>query len=160
MGRRGIPWAAGWTIGSSPWRCGPDGSLYAGGDFTTAGGVAANYIARWDGTTWHPLGSGIEGTNSSVSALAVGSGGSLYAGGWFTTAGGVAANRIARWDGTAWHSLDEGIDGEVDALAVDGNGNLFAGGNFSTAGGIPSSYIACWTGEVEYKMLYLPLIRR
>lgn len=29
---------------------GPDGTLYAGGGFTTAGGVAANDIARWDGT--------------------------------------------------------------------------------------------------------------
>ena len=40
---------------------GPDGSLYAGGKFTTAGGVTANHIARWDGSDWHPLGSGIEG---------------------------------------------------------------------------------------------------
>ena len=35
-----------------------DGSLYAGGGFTTAGGVAANNIAKWDGTTssWSALG--------------------------------------------------------------------------------------------------------
>ena len=26
------------------------GTLYAGGDFTTAGGVSANYIAKWDGS--------------------------------------------------------------------------------------------------------------
>ena len=40
---------------------GPDGSLYAGGWFTTAGGVAASRIARWDVATssWHPLGSGM-----------------------------------------------------------------------------------------------------
>ena len=38
---------------------GLDGSLYAGGDFNTAGGAAANGIARWDAATssWHPLGS-------------------------------------------------------------------------------------------------------
>ena len=29
---------------------GPDGSLYVGGNFTIAGGVAANNIARWDGS--------------------------------------------------------------------------------------------------------------
>jgi hypothetical protein len=28
----------------------PNGDLVAGGDFITAGGVAANGIARWDGT--------------------------------------------------------------------------------------------------------------
>ena len=76
---------------------GPDGSLYAGGYFTTAGGVATNKIARWDGTTWHPLGSGM---NEFVNSLAPGPDGSLYAGGQFTYAGEVVAQKIARWDGT------------------------------------------------------------
>ena len=35
------------------------GNLYAGGDFTTAGGVSANHIAKWDGTNWSALGSGM-----------------------------------------------------------------------------------------------------
>src|SRR4051812_19027244 len=30
-------------------------TIYVGGDFTTAGGVAANRIAAWDGTTWSAL---------------------------------------------------------------------------------------------------------
>ena len=60
------------------------GKLYAGGNFTTAGGSAANYIAQWDGSNWSPLGSGVNGI---VQALAV-SGGTLYAGGQFTTVGG------------------------------------------------------------------------
>ena len=36
-------------------------TLYAGGDFTTAGGVSANYIAKWDGESWSALGSGMGG---------------------------------------------------------------------------------------------------
>ena len=32
------------------------GNLYAGGNFTTAGGVAANYIAKWNGSAWSALG--------------------------------------------------------------------------------------------------------
>lgn len=32
-------------------RVGSGPRLYAGGDFTTAGGVAAS-IARWDGSSW------------------------------------------------------------------------------------------------------------
>ncbi len=36
-------------------------SLYAGGYFNTAGAVAANLIAKWDGSAWSPLGSGISG---------------------------------------------------------------------------------------------------
>ena len=34
--------------------------LIAGGTFTTAGGVSANYIAKWNGTTWSTLGSGMD----------------------------------------------------------------------------------------------------
>ena len=59
--------------------------LYAGGDFTTAGGSAANYIAKWNGSSWSALGFGDE--RRRVYALAV-SGSDLYAGGYFTTAGG------------------------------------------------------------------------
>ena len=68
------------------------GSL-AGGDFTTAGGVPANYIAKWDGTSWSALGNGM---NNAVLALAV-IGTDIFAGGHFTIAGGDSANFVARW---------------------------------------------------------------
>jgi hypothetical protein len=68
--------------------------LVAAGEFTSAGGVAAKYIARWDGTAWSPLGSGM---NKSVRAFTTVANGDLVAGGSFTTAGGVAAGCIARW---------------------------------------------------------------
>jgi hypothetical protein len=61
---------------------GPD--LYAGGDFTTAGGVAANKIAKWNGSAWSALGSGM---NSVVFALAEKSSSGLIVGGAFTFAG-------------------------------------------------------------------------
>ena len=66
--------------------------LYAGGYFNTAGGSAANYIAKWDGSSWSALGSGLDDV---VLALAV-SGSDLYAGGSFTTAGGKVSLYIAR----------------------------------------------------------------
>ena len=44
------------------------GNLYAGGAFTTAGGVSASHIVKWDGTSWSQLGSGM---NNWVRALAV-----------------------------------------------------------------------------------------
>src|ERR1019366_1654117 len=37
-------------------------NLYVGGEFTTAGGVTANNIAKWDGNAWSALGSGVNGT--------------------------------------------------------------------------------------------------
>ncbi|MFN9306725.1 MAG: hypothetical protein ACK6DT_11755 [Planctomycetota bacterium] len=72
----------------------PNGDLVAGGSFTTAGGVAANRIARWNGSTWSALGSGM---NSSVLALAMLPTGDLVAGGGFTTAGGQVSAYIARY---------------------------------------------------------------
>jgi len=125
---------------------GPDGSVYAGGDFTTAGGVSTSRIARWDGTVWSPLGSGITGTGLPpiVHALAVGPDGSVYAGGLFATAGGVAASCIARWNGTAWSALGSGMNSTVFALAIGADGSVYAGGAFTTAGGSTRNYIARW----------------
>ncbi len=129
-----------------------DGSgsrLYVGGDFGTAGDRVVNYIARWDGTSWSPLGGpgGVVGASSNVNALAVYAG-ALYVGGGFTTAGGLAASHVARWDATGWSTVD-GIDGQVNALIDhdDGSGSkLYAGGAFSHAGGESVGNIARWNG--------------
>jgi hypothetical protein len=122
-------------------------ALYAGGTFATAGGVPANNIARWDGTTWTPLGTGVVGTVLSLAVWDDGNGPALFAGGAFTTAGGAPASRIARWDGVAWSSPGSGIDGFVRALenfdaGTGGGGGLFAAGSFERAGGIASANIA------------------
>jgi hypothetical protein len=116
-------------------------NLYVGGDFSSAGGVAASRIARWNGTNWSTLGSGM---NNQVEALAW-DGTGLYAGGFFTTAGGVLASRIARWDGTSWSALGSGVSSQVYSLAWNGT-HLYVGGLFSTAGGGAANNIARWDG--------------
>ncbi len=127
---------------SSVWALAHDGvNVYAGGDFLTAGGVPANYVAKWDGATWSNLGGGMDGT---VYAL-VQAGASLYAGGAFTNADGTTVNSVAVWNGTSWSPLGAGMNGTVNALAFDGV-NLYAGGSFTTAGGAPASNIAMWNG--------------
>jgi hypothetical protein len=132
-------------------------ALYAGGHFSSVGGVAANRVARWDGSSWSTLGSGLggdfPGSSPLVAALAVfddGGGPALYAGGQFSTAGGAPANHVARWDGSSWSALGSGTDDIVFALCVfdDGDGAaLYAAGSFSTAGGVPASRIARWDGS-------------
>ncbi len=74
----------------------PGGEVLAGGNFSTAGGVPANNIARYNPGTgvWSALGAGIDNT---ANALAVLPGGDVVAGGQFSTAGGVSANNIARY---------------------------------------------------------------
>jgi hypothetical protein len=140
---------------------GSGASLYAGGTFTSAGGVAAARIARWDGHAWHPLGTGMERPGEpfvNVAALKSfddGTGPALYAGGLFTVAGGVAASHVARWSGTAWSALGAGLDGSVAALEVfdDGTGPaLYAGGYFNHSGATNVAHVAKWDGS-----LWLPL---
>ena len=129
-------------------------ALFVAGSFSNAGGVPASRIAKWDGVSWSPLGSGM---NGSVVALAVhddGSGPALYVGGSFTSAGGVVANRIAKWDGTSWSPLGSGMSGDtatVYELTVfdDGSGAgpaLYAGGTFTSAGGVAANRVAKWDG--------------
>ncbi len=122
----------------------PDGTLYAGGNFTSAGGVSANRIAKWNGTAWSALGTGMG--DQVVDVLATAPDGTLYAGGSFTTAGGVSANYIAKWNGTTWSALGTGMNSSVVALAVAPDGTLYAGGNFTTAGGVSANRIAKWNG--------------
>ncbi len=123
-----------------------NGELIAGGVFTTAGGAAANRIARWDGTSWAPLGSGMghDSSDAWVSALMVHDG-ELVAGGRFTTAGGTAANRIAEWNGTRWAPLGTGLDEDVRALTTY-NDELFAAADYADGMGADSNYIARWNG--------------
>ncbi len=118
------------------------GNLYIGGDFTVVGTVVAQRVAKWDGSSWTPLGEGIGGT---VRALAV-AGSNVYAGGYFTNAGGQAACYIARWDGNNWTPLGSGMNGGVRALAVMGS-DVYAGGDFTMADGKAASYIAKWNGS-------------
>lgn len=127
-------------------------ALYAGGSFTSAGGVTANRIARWNGDEWSSLGEGVDGPVLALAVFDDGSGPALYAGGSFTSAGGVPASRIARWNGREWSPLGGGVDAPVRALATfdDGRGAgsiLIAGGDFTSAGAIEALRIAAWNGD-------------
>lgn len=119
------------------------GNLYVGGNFTSAGTINANHVAKWDGSSWSSLGSsGIGGgTNQPVRALAVMSG-EVYAGGEFTSTDSGAAIYVAKWNGTSWAPLGGGPGGVVNALLAHG-GSLYAGGPFG---------ISRWTGSA-----WLPL---
>lgn len=79
------------------------GNIYAGGSFTTMGGVTGTtYIAKWNGTTWEALGSGLAGGGYGVFSMVIGKDGNLYVGGGFATAGGKASNGFAIWNGSDW----------------------------------------------------------
>ena len=120
-------------------------NLYLSGNFSSAGGIAADHIAKWDGNNWSALGSGV--SSSSVTSLVIDGNDHLYAGGDFTSAGGISANYIAKWDGNNWSSLGSGLDDHIYTLAVDSNDNIYAGGTFTSAGGVAANHIAKWDGN-------------
>ena len=126
--------------------------LLAGGEFTTAGGVAANRIAVWTENeisanpppAWAALGPGF---NDIVFALERFNN-LTVAGGQFTATGdGVTAlAHIAQWNGTSWQPLGTGLNGTCYALRVY-NGSLYAGGSFTFANGtLHTGGLARWDG--------------
>ena len=115
------------------------GNIYAGGSFTTAGGVAANHIAMWDGVAWHAVGNGF---NSAVHTLAVYND-SLYAGGDFTASGSTSIAHIAKWNGTKWHQVSTGVNDDVDAMYAWKNA-LYISGDFTQAGSLTVNHICKW----------------
>lgn len=122
----------------------PNGEVVAGGFFSKVGTTHTRHLARWNGTTWSPFGSGL---NAPVrKAVVVPSGDLVYAG-EFTAAGGAPANRVARWNGTAFQPLGTGFDDPVEDLVVLGNGDLVAGGTFSHAGPTAVEGIARFDGQ-------------
>ena len=130
---------------------GPDGKIYAGGNFTDAGGVAgADYLARWNPATenWEAVVSSISG---SVNAMAFDANGDLYVGGFFTDLGSAAGDYIVKItdiNGTPTvNALGTGTNGYIRAIAIAPNGDVYVGGNFTLAGGVANTAkIAKWNG--------------
>lgn len=108
--------------------------VYVGGGFTTAGGITARHIARWNTTTntWSALASANGPQDGYVSALAV-KGKKVYAGGDFD--GGLKVYNTAK---NSWKTFAKGVQGTVSALAFDGS-VLYVGGEFGTVGGSVSA---------------------
>lgn len=87
--------------------------IYVVGCFLNFAGVAsADYVAKWDGTSWSGLGS--SGDINKIVHDAVMYKGSLHIAGEFNDAGGdVTADMVARWTGSAWVGLP--VSGGVNA---------------------------------------------
>jgi hypothetical protein len=129
-------------------------ALYAGGAFTQIGTTTGfNGIAKWNGSTWSPLGMGKNGLVSALQVFDAGSGPALYVGGSFFEAGPLTVHNVARWDGTAWSALGNGLTGNssstVETFAVYDSGSspsLYAGGDFDSSSTTAVTGIARWTG--------------
>ena len=124
-------------------------AIYIAGQFDHAGGTPAFNIAKWNGSSWTPLGPGVNGAVYSMAAFDDGSGPALFVAGILLSAGGVLVNNIARWSRNAWSAVGQGLNDYASAATVfdDGSGPaLYVGGTFTRAGGMGASHIAKWDG--------------
>ncbi|MCB9364850.1 MAG: T9SS type A sorting domain-containing protein [Flavobacteriales bacterium] len=123
-----------------------NGDLYVGGEFSTVNGSSFNNIAKWNGSTWSSVGTGIPlsttSHNRNIWDMEIFNG-ELCVAGEFNYADGLAVNNIAKWDGTNWTTMGTGcnytiIDLEVfnTDLCVGGYYNIekWDGTNWSTLG--------------------------
>jgi hypothetical protein len=136
------------------------GDLYVGGNFTNLAGIAnADYFAKYtvSTNTWSALGSGIAGSRSDVSSIAISPTGVIYIGGGFTEASGnTNCKYIAYWNGSVWAPLATGLNYDVYCLNFQSDGSsgstmpkyrLLIGGAFTDADGANGDYFCYWSGS-------------
>lgn len=120
--------------------------IFVGGDFTSANGVSASKVAKWNGTTFEALSSG---ANSDIRTTLVAPNGDLYVAGDLTTAGGITVNYIARWNGSQWSALGSGATGTfISRMALGYDGLLYVAGAITAMNGITlADSFAAWNGS-------------
>ena len=87
--------------------------------------------------SWGSVGSGRNGTDGLIYAIAADGSGNVYVGGTFTLVGDIPASYIAKWNGTSWSTLPSGavngVNSSVSAIAISGS-DVYVGGYFSLLG--------------------------
>jgi len=117
-------------------------NVYVGGNFNNVLDVSGNavaktaYIAKWNGSTWSALGSGM---NSTVNAIYALNASNVYVGGAFTNALDAGGNPvaktayIAKWNGSTWSALGSGTTSTVNAIYALDESNVYVGGVYANA---------------------------
>lgn len=127
--------------------CIHNNELYAVGIFDSIAGIAANKIARFDGTNWFPLPYLDSLPNWGITTITFYKG-ELYVGGNFVATCGPNMSDIAKFDGTQWVPVGNGLSGSgtiVNRLYVY-DSLLIVSGYFQTSNGDPGNNIVAWDG--------------
>lgn len=111
-----------------------NGNLYICGQFTTLqnpdfSNVTVNYVARWDGIGWQPLGQGIMPVNAIPSDLAIAANNDVYFAGFDGVAvngdGSTVNGPFTFWDGSTWNPLPSLPLLNASEMVIDNNGDIY-----------------------------------
>lgn len=132
------------------------GDLYVTGGLAVAAGNAGNHIQRWDGATWHPVGSGPGLSYAPNEYTPVGGGyhlqvhqDRLFVSGAFWYAGNVPAEGIAAWDGSRWCGLGGSLPPQSTSFAWLGD-TLYAACGSQYIDGSYVNFVAKYLGGTAY----------
>lgn len=132
------------------------GSLIAGGNFKHADGIEVNGIARWNGTAWDSLASGVSNCSNYCFAPTqiVRHDSNLFVAGSFTEIGHISTH-FATWDGSSWDTTgnflvtwDSAGAQNVNPMTLTiVNNDLWVCGGFYNAGGmLVDNSVGIWNG--------------
>ncbi len=120
-----------------------DGQLIVAGRFDTAGGVAANSIAAWNGSTWSSLG---HPTLEDLAILSVENYNGKVTASRTYVVDNVNVNDVAWRNVGVWSVLGNPFNGNIRDMTIH-NGLLVAGGQFTTIGVSTVNHVAAWNGS-------------
>jgi hypothetical protein len=131
-----------------------DGKVYAGGSFSSVGGVTRKGMCLVDGE------SGVLDANfqptllyhnspGNIFVVLPAADGKVFVGGDFNFLGGVSKNALALVDGTTGavdNAFEANVQGAVRTLALKSDGKLYVGGDFNFVGGMTRNRLALVDG--------------
>ena len=127
-----------------------NGDLLVAGTFDSAGGIAVESLARWNGSQWSAVGSGLTtgpGQTVFVEAVTTSVAGDVYASGVFAFGGPSPLGKIVVRSGGTWQVLGT-TDGRVEELLLLPNGDLLVAGAFQNISGLATGCVARWSNGI------------
>ena len=118
-----------------------NGELIAGGWVDSVAGMPIQKVARWNGSTWSPMGT--DCLINTPRGFAIHNG-ELYMCG--QGSGALFPRCVQKWNGTNWVSIENNA-GSVEVYSLASyNGELYASGAFANFDGATVNGIARWNG--------------
>lgn len=118
--------------------------LYAVGLFQFSGLTPVSRIAQWDGTSWQPVGAGLDQYADDLAVVRFADGERLVINGVFGAAGSVTGNPLA-WDGQQYTALAQDVSGTIESMIAVREGaheSLYVAGSIHGVDNVPSGYVA------------------